>query len=1072
MFSERYRISIYRAFKAILLLTVATCTQSYAQTATTTVLSILAAGSPVSTVSTGTAITLTATVTASGSAIQQGQVNFCNATAAHCTDIHILGTVALNAGTATLTLRPGPGTYSYRVEFVGTPDAATPYAASASTSAALTVTGTYQSAAIMTTTGNPGSYTLTSSIYGFNKTPSASVPTGTVSFLTTSNSTLSTASLFGFAPGPYSINSADFPVGSGPNSIVSGDFNGDGKQDFAIGLNSSTTVAVLLGDGHGNFQPVTSSPITATGSPVLVADFNGDGKPDILLSNAPLGPSALTVLLGNGDGTFTQAQGSPIYTNYGGAPIVSADFNSDGIPDLAVAGGYYLVVLLGKGDGTFTQLPTSSSIAEDAQFSSMVTGDFNNDGKQDIAVIDDSGISIYLGNGDGTFTQGSTISSPSGSTIANLTTADFNGDGKLDLATSIYGTPDDSLAIYLGNGDGTFTPASGSPISTISGVDVIKVGDFNGDGIPDIYVNGMTNTQDFTILLGNGDGTFDTVPSANLAQLPCCSNATLADFNNDGITDVIASDFYFNQGDVYLTASTISTATVYDIGLTGPTTPQLVLTSYPGDSIYSPSQSATTSLEVRVATTINTPDAGGIGQTQTITITTATPGATIYYLIDAGQYPAVEWIPYTGPIQLSVPGANELLAYATAPNYGQSPTTDAFYTFVPMLKPTLTLTPGSSSITSAQALSVAVAVSSARDPIPTGSVILTSGAYTSAPVSLSNGTAAINIPAGSLAAGTDSLTASYSPDSASSAYYSSSSASASVTVTVVPGFTLSASPTSGSVAQNAGVTSTITVTDVDGFTGTVVLAASGLPSGLTPSFAAGTAAGTQVLTLTAASTAAIGGPVTVTVTGTSGALSATTTISLTVTAEPAFGPSGASGNDAAITVEAGATTGNTSTISVAGTNGYSGTVNLSCSVSPTAANDPATCSLSPASVILSGGTAQTSTLTVTTAAASSAQNEMKKLLWPSAGGAGLALALLIGVPRKRRNWLAALGLAVLFASISAIGCSGGSSSGGGPVGNSGTSAGAYRVIVTGTGTPSGSSSPVTATVGTVALTVN
>lgn len=973
MFSKRYRISIYRAFKAILLLAVVTCTQSYAQTATTTALSILAAGSPVSTVSTGTAITLTAKVTAAGSAIQQGQVNFCNATAAHCTDIHILGTVALNAGTATLSLRPSPGTYSYKAEFVGTPGAATPYAASASTSAALTVTGTYQSAAIITPTGSPGSYTLTSSIYGFNKTPSAPAPAGTVSFLdtTTSNSKLSTASLSASAPGPYSINSADFPVGNEPNSIVSGDFNGDGNQDFAIGLNSNTnTVAVLLGDGHGNFQPVTSSPITATGNPVLVADFNGDGKPDILLTY-DLGPSALTVLLGNGDGTFTPAPDSPIYTNYGGAPIVSADFNGDGIPDLAVAGGYYLVVLLGKGDGTFTQLPTSSSIPEDAQFSSMVTGDFNKDGKQDLAVIDDSGISIYLGNGDGTFNKGATISSPSGGTIANLTTADFNGDGKLDLAASVSGNPDDSLAIYLGNGDGTFTPAGGSPIPTISAVDVTNVGDFNGDGIPDIYAYGMTSAQDFTILLGKGDGTFNTVPSANLPQLPCCSNATLADFNNDGITDVIASDFYYSQGDVYLTAPTLSTATVSGIAVTGSTSPQLVLTSYPGDSTYSPSQSATTPLEVQVAAPIFTPAQGTIGQTQSITITTATPGATIYYQT-SGAYSNLDWIPYSGPLQIPVLGATTIQAYATAFNYGQSPTTTANYTVVP----------------------------------------------------------------------------------------------------VEPGFTLSAAPTSGSVAQNASVTSTITVTDVGGFTGTVVLAASGLPSGVTSSFAAGTAAGTQVLTLTAASTAAIGGPVTVTVTGTSGALSAVTTISLTVTAEPAFGPSRASGSDAAITVEPGATTGNTSTISVAGVNGYSGTVKLSCTVSPTAANDPATCSLSPASVILSGGTAQTSTLTVTTVAASSAQNEMKKLLWPSAGGAGFALALLIRVPRKRRNWLAALGLALLFASIGVIGCSGGGNSGGGHVGSSGTSAGTYTVIVTGTGTSSGSSSPVTATVGTVALTVN
>lgn len=298
----------------------------------------------------------------------------------------------------------------------------------------------------------------------------------------------------------------------------------------------------------------------------------------------------------------------------------------------------------------------------------------------------------------------------------------------------------------------------------------------------------------------------------------------------------------------------------------------------------------------------------------------------------------------------------------------------------------------------------------------------------------------------------------------------SASAAFIINASAAPSFALSASPASLSVAQNGSGTSTITVSEVGGFSGTVTLAATGLPSGVTASFTAGTAAGTQLLTLSASSTTSLGGPVMVTVTGTSGALSATTAVSLTVTAGPTFGPSGVSGSDGAISVNPGATTGNTSSISVVGMNGYSGTVNLSCSISPTAANDPPTCSLSPASVALSGSTPQTSTLTVTTTAATTGKNQIKKLFWPSAGGTALALLLLIGVPRRRRNWLAIVGLAVLFASISAIGCGGGGGAGGGGGGNSGTSAGTYTVTVTGTST--GSSSSITATVGTVTLTVN
>lgn len=1079
MSSENCRTSTYRLFKAFLLLTVAICMRSYAQTATTTTLTVLAGGNKVSAVSSGTAITLTAMVTASGSSVRQGQVNFCNAGAARCTDINILGTIALNDGTAKLTLRPAPGTYSYKAEFVGTPGAVTSYTASTSIPTALTVTGAYQSTTTIAATGLPGSYTLAASVYGFNKNISAPAPTGAISFIdtTTGNSTLATSALSASSSGPYWITPSVVTAGGETNSIISGDFNNDGNPDFAIGMDYATPpIAVYLGDGHGGFQAEANNSISASGDPVLVTDFNGDGNPDILMSSAPLGPSALTVLLGKGDGTFTTAPDSPIYTNYGAYPIVCTDFNGDGIPDLAVAGGYYLVVLLGKGDGTFTQMPISSStIAQAELFSGMVTADFNKDGKPDIAITDNTfqqTITLYLGNGDGTFTQGTTInvSDESGGSDVNLTVADFNRDGNLDLATSIYGNPG-ALAIYLGNGDGTFAPASGSPFSTIEWSNTVKVGDFNGDSIPDIYVTGGTNTQDLAIYLGNGDGSFTLVPAANTPQIPCCFNTTLTDLNNDGVTDIIASSFYDGQAEIYLTSPTLSTATVNNISVSGQS-PQQVLASYPGDSTYNASESGTTPLEVQTAAPIFMPASGAIGQTQSITISTTTPGATIYYQT-SGAYDIPQWIPYTGPLQFPVQGSIAIQAYAAAPNYGQSQTTTANYTVVPQTTPTLTVTPGSSKITTAQALSLAVVVSSSSgNPIPTGSVILTGGGYTSAAATLSGGSATINIPAGSLTVGNNSLTVSYSPDSASSSIYNSTSKSVSVAVTAPPGFTLSASPASESVAQNASETSAITVTDTGGFSGVVALTVSGLPEGVTASFAAGTAAGTQTLTLTAAGTAHLGGPTTVTITGISGTLSVSTTILLTVTAEPAFGPSGASGSNTAITVAPGVTSGNTSTISLLGINGYSGTVNLSCSISPTAAHDPATCSLSPESVTLSGTTVQTSTLTVTTTAFS-AKNQMKKLPWTPASGTILALVLLIGIPRKRRNWLMMLGLALLFASVSAIGCGGGGSKGSsGPAGNNGTSAGVYIVTVTGTGTSSGSLSPITATVGTVTLTVN
>ncbi len=283
-----------------------------------------------------------------------------------------------------------------------------------------------------------------------------------------------------------------------------------------------------------------------------------------------------------------------------------------------------------------------------------------------------------------------------------------------------------------------------------------------------------------------------------------------------------------------------------------------------------------------------------------------------------------------------------------------------------------------------------------------------------------------------------------------------------------PGFTLSPSPMSVSIAQGGSGTSIVTVTDVGGFSGNVALAATGLPSGVTSSFAPGSAAGTQVLTLMASTSAQVTSmPVTVTVTGTSATLMATTSISLSITPQPGF--TAGSGGTTSMSIAPGATTGNTGTISIEGTNGFAGTVNLSCNVttSMTNVNDMPSCSLNPTSVSISGATAQTSMLTVATTAASSEEKDIKKLVWPT-GATTLGLVVLFMVPRRRRTWPAMSGMLLLCAAVGAVGCGGGSGGGGGgggQGGNSGTSAGTYTITVTGT------SGSVSATVGTVNVTV-
>ena len=193
-------------------------------------------------------------------------------------------------------------------------------------------------------------------------------------------------------------------------------------------------------------------------------------------------------------------------------------------------------------------------------------------------------------------------------------------------------------------------------------------------------------------------------------------------------------------------------------------------------------------------------------------------------------------------------------------------------------------------------------------------------------------------------------------------------------------------------------------------------------------------------------------------------------VSATYTLQPSF--TGATGGSTSITVMPGATSGNSETIGVKGTYGFSGTVNLTCAVttSMTNVNDTPTCSLNPTSVTINGTTAQTSTLTINTTAASSAENRMRGLLWPRVGRITLACVFLLEIPRRRRNWLAALALFAFVASIGVMGCGGGGGNsvgggGSGDGGNTGTTPGTYTVTVT------GNSGTTTATISTVSLTV-
>ena len=572
-----------------------------ALTATSTALAITSAGAPASTVSSGTVVTLTATVTAGSTHVTPGLVTFCDAAAAHCNDIHVVGTAQLtSSGIAVIKFRPDAGIHSYKAVFVGTHN----YETSTSSSVSLTVTGQEPTKAKISRSGSSGNYTLTATVGGTGST----APTGEVSFLDTSdgNAVLASATLGSGTAGLSFFTATEQASSNGVSSAAVADFNGDGILDVADVNEGLNTVSVLLGKGDGTFALTASSPKTGR-EPVSIAagDFNSDGIPDLAVANFQGGSGgSVTVLLGNGDGTFSTKATIPMAGLFG-VGVRAGDFNGDGIPDLAVQvnDSPFFLIFLGNGDGTFTAGPAFPTVAA-LDPESFAIADLNRDGIQDLAVVSNytyANASIFLGNGDGSFSA--TTSKPTvGLNSQFIVAGDFNEDGIPDLA--VTNSLNHNVIVLLGNGDGTFTATSSS--SSAGGQPfAIVMGDFNGDGIADLVVaEGADSLEGVTVLQGKGDGTFIT-PVLSLAL----SDGGLAgvepgDFDGDGVDDLVA--FSGSRFITLLSATESATATAKGVAVPAATGTHNVVASYDGDDSNLASSSAPVTLTAAKGTpTVN-----------------------------------------------------------------------------------------------------------------------------------------------------------------------------------------------------------------------------------------------------------------------------------------------------------------------------------------------------------------------------------------------------------------------------------------------------------------------------------
>src|SRR5216684_4522110 len=337
----------------------------------------------------------------------------------------------------------------------------------------------------------------------------------------------------------------DYPTGPNPNGLVVGDFNGDGHLDLAtadavsrISSGSPGMVSVLLGNGDGTFQSHVDSPAGTGVIGLVAADFNLDGKLDLVVDNHPsFASQTVSLLIGRGDGSFEQ----PTTLSAGGDPtsLVAADFDGDGNPDLAITTGVGAVaVLRGNGDGTFqphVDYPGGFGPVR------IIATDMNGDGKLDLVISLTTGIptygavSILLGVGDGTFQVRREYAT---GTFGPLVAGDFNGDGNQDLAIAKGGN---TASVLLGSGDGTLEHQT--DYGTGNGVAAVATGDFNGDGNLDLVVaNSACSCPHGTVslLLGNGDGTFR--PRADFATGEVPIALAIGDFNQDGSLDLAVAN--------------------------------------------------------------------------------------------------------------------------------------------------------------------------------------------------------------------------------------------------------------------------------------------------------------------------------------------------------------------------------------------------------------------------------------------------------------------------------------------------------------------------------------------------
>jgi len=837
-------------------------------------------------------------------------------------------------------------------------------------------------------------------------------------------------------------------VSVGPLAVTIADVNGDGKNDIVSSNNYGGDVTVLLGNGDGTLNVPTVGYATggSPGTSALVADFNGDGFADIVVPDKQF---SFAYLQGYGDGTFRSAMDfySPVPDNKfaDGEVIASGDFNGDGYPDFVVGNccdkQIGITVFLSNPDGS---LGPGKNLTNSGDYASVVAADFfdlNHQGNLDIAAFDYSSnsVEIFRGYGDGTFKGVGNYSvggtnGVSGITFNRMVTGDFNGDGYLDLAVITNSNQSvTSVSVLLNNGDGTFGTAAPYLDSGIGSA--IATADVNGDGVLDLIV--PQSNQGVDVFLGNANGTFQAAKTSTFA-FNNLGNLAVHDLNGDGKPDLVVA---------------VADKTTPNVGL--------AVAQGNGDGTFAaPVLYAMTTQN----TSLSLPVPGDVKIVQNLkgnglydlVYTNLTYG-TVGFLYNTGANPFAAGMFYD-PIEYPAGSLAYSLVLADVNHDGAIDvvTSNNNYAGVTVLLNasgnfnTIASSVNPASATEPVVLTATVAASvRGVTAVPSGSVSFLDGSTTLGTATLSGGVAAFT--ANTLAVGTHSITAQYSGDSN---FHSSASVLMIQTVNLASDFTALASSLNPAGAGQAVILTAALSASSSGVTG--------VPTGAVSFYDGANLLGTATLAKGVAqlsySNLSVGTHnILAQYTGDANfAASSSTALSESVVA-PDFN---LAAKDSTATVNPGSNA--EYTFNVTPTYGYSGTISLSC---PASLPSKVSCSFSPASLAPSGGAYPSSTLTLSTTAATASMvmpvlpnsNPAAPTLWASLTSLGMFGLVVTGMGRKRRMAVI-LGLLILAMTFTMLACGGSSnSSTNNNTGTPGTPAGSYTVTVTATGT--GSTAP-------------